>query len=161
VSDSRRWDEQVLGIAAGPDGTATEPATSPDDTAVAAAGGEDAVAELAALPYCFGPAFFLSHLRRYVRDACPSPGEGLPQVEVHLGDGRSLMLCHVVLVTPQWVALSVFDEGHGRHGAMRTDLVPYGLITRISISRGADGGSAIGFDVDRRPNQADAAGVAD
>ncbi|MEK6606693.1 MAG: hypothetical protein AABZ30_03440 [Myxococcota bacterium] len=55
----------------------------------------------------FGPLFFLTQLRGFVRDRCPDPAEGLPVVEVHLPSGEGLDVCHVLGVTPLWVALAV------------------------------------------------------
>lgn len=86
------------------------------------------LAALASAP-CFGPSFFVSQLAPFVRDRCPSPEEGLPRVLIHLTGGELLDVCHVMALSPRWVALAVFDED----ARMRTELVPYGSIARLAI----------------------------
>jgi hypothetical protein len=106
-------------------------------------------------PWCFGPQFFALQLSRFVRDHCPTAEESLPQVELHLASGQILDLCHVIGVAPGWVALAVFT-GRRREGApMRTELVPYGLITRVTVSQGPSSECAIGFDTGREPRVLD------
>lgn len=90
----------------------------------------------------FGPQFFLGHLAAYVRECCPDPSEALPFVHLHLASGEVLDVCHVIGLTPRWVALAVF-EGNSR--AMRTELVPYEAITRVTISPGQAQGTHMGF----------------
>lgn len=96
----------------------------------------------------FGPGFFLGQLRAFARDRCPDPAEGLPSVQVHLASGEVLDLCHVVGLGPAFVALAV-REGEGEAMRMRTELVPYRLIARVSI--GSPGGRHVGFEADRAP----------
>ena len=82
----------------------------------------------------FGPIFFLQHLRGLVRDHCPDPAEGMPSVGLHLMDGSELDICHIVGIDPHWIALAVREPGEeGRQTAMRTELVPYHMITRVAI----------------------------
>lgn len=94
----------------------------------------------------FGPPFFIHHLGAYARDQCPDPSEGLPFVHLHLMDGTVLDLCHVLGLTPRWVALAVYEGGAGSvHPRMRTELVPYEQIIRVSISAGAGQTGHMGF----------------
>lgn len=106
-----------------------------------------------ALP--FGPGFFLGQLRVFARDRCPSSSEELPSVAVHLATGEVLELCHVIGLAPTFVALAIHEDperGRGGPGAMRTELVPYGIITRVTIrSRRGDPGARVGFDASREP----------
>jgi hypothetical protein len=92
----------------------------------------------------FGPVFFLSQLRGLVRERCPDPSEALPAVEIHLQSGVSLEVCHVIGVSPRWVALAVHDEGRPG-GAMRTDLVAYELIVRVSVRAVRPSEPSVGF----------------
>ncbi len=55
--------------------------------------------EAADQAYPFGPSFFLSYLARFVRDRCPESAEHLPTVQILLGDGETLDLCHVIGVS--------------------------------------------------------------
>lgn len=100
----------------------------------------------------FGPLYFLTQLRAFVRDCCPAPEDGLPFVELHLVDGTTLDLCHVVGVAPQWVALAVNDEeladGVRR---MRTEFVPYATILRVTIRPARVESPGIGFFQEGRP----------
>lgn len=89
----------------------------------------------------FGPRFFLSQLAAFVRERCPDPGE-LPRVDLWI-DGEPHTICHVVAIAPRWLALAVWN-GRGDTATMSLEIVPYELISRItigSISRA----HAIGF----------------
>ena len=96
----------------------------------------------------FGPAFFAGHLASLVRERCPDPREGLPGVHVYLHDGECLDLCHVIGFAPLWVALAVWE--HGSH-VMRTELVPYELIARVTIGAPGAQRPGIGFDQSHTP----------
>ncbi|HEU4381998.1 MAG TPA: hypothetical protein VFR85_00745 [Anaeromyxobacteraceae bacterium] len=104
----------------------------------------------AALDAPFGPGFFLGQLRAFARDRCPDPGEGLPAVQIHLATGEVLDLCHVIGLGPTFVALAVL-EGEGEPRRMRTELVPYQLVARVTI-RPAGGRGHVGFDADHAPH---------
>jgi hypothetical protein len=100
----------------------------------------------------FGPEFFRTHLRAFVRDHCQPPGLELPFVHLHLAGGEVLDLCHVVSLTPHWAALAVFEEGGGDSSRrMRTELLPYDLLVRITIRAGPARGAHIGFRQDAPP----------
>lgn len=102
----------------------------------------------------FGPGFFLGQLRAFARERCPDPGEMLPSVELHLATGEVLDLCHVMGLAPAFVALAV-REAHGgaKAGAsMRTELVPYAFITRITIRPVHATGPHVGFNPEHAPD---------
>ncbi len=111
--------------------------------------------EVAALlnPECpFGPSFFLNQLRGFVRERCPDPADRLPVVYLHLGDGEVLDVCHVIGLAPRWLALAVRDtEAQGHPGAMRTELVPYEGIFRVTIRAVRPAETHLGFDQSRIP----------
>lgn len=95
---------------------------------------------------CFGPAFFLTQLGAFVRERCPMPAEVLPVVEVHLVTGDVLDVCHVIGLAPSWLALAVFDVRDAQGPpAMRTELLPYAAILRVTIRAAATGGKRVGF----------------
>jgi hypothetical protein len=96
----------------------------------------------------FGPTFFVGQLGRLVRERCPDPQEGLPSVQLHLHDGERLDLCHVIGFAPYWVALAVRENGSD---AMRTELVPYGSIARVTIGAPRGRGTRVGFDQSHAP----------
>lgn len=91
----------------------------------------------------FGPDFFLGQLRAFARDRCPDPAEGLPVVQLHLMGGEVLDLCHVIGLAPAFVALAVREPGGAV--AMRTELVPYQIITRVTIGSAGEHGR-VGFN---------------
>lgn len=104
----------------------------------------------------FGPDFFVVHLRRFVRDRCPSPGESLPHVSIHLIDGEILELCHVVALSTCWVGLAVFDGEPSGPRTMRTDIVPYPTIQRIVVRASPDGDARAGYELDHEAAAGDA-----
>jgi hypothetical protein len=101
----------------------------------------------------FGPLFFMQNLRGLVRDRCAEPSEAIPSVHVHLMDGDVLDLCHIIGVSPNWIAMAVHEEEHTeRPDQMRTELVPYPLIARVSIQTTRHAGThPIGFNATLDP----------
>jgi hypothetical protein len=114
----------------------------------------DAAAQLQALirevvaRCAFGPGFFAAQLRGLVRERCPDPREGLPSVALYLHDGERLDLCHVIGFAALWVALAVWETGSD---SMRTELVPYESIVRVTIGSPREKGTRVGFDQSRAP----------
>ncbi|MCI0574232.1 MAG: hypothetical protein L0Y66_26170 [Myxococcaceae bacterium] len=100
----------------------------------------------------FGPAFFLTHLGAFVRQQCPDLGEGLPFVHLHLVSGEVLDLCHIIGLTPLFIALAVYEEAVGEDSRiMRTELVPYELFVRVTIHVAEARGPRIGFHQESPP----------
>ncbi len=100
----------------------------------------------------FGPAFFLGQLRAFARERCPEPTEELPQVEVHLATGEALDLCHVIGLAPTYVGLAIREKGRpAGEMRMRTELVPYSMIVRITIRPAHEEGPQVGFNVEHAP----------
>ncbi len=99
----------------------------------------------------FGPLFFLKQLGSFVRDRCPDSAEELPVVHLHLADGEVLDLCHIIGIARSWFVLAV-NEPEGSSGAptMRTELVPYSMVLRVTIHSRRDGGHHAGFDLGHR-----------
>jgi hypothetical protein len=96
----------------------------------------------------FGPQFFLTQLAAFVRDRCPDPRERLPMVELYLNDGEVLQVCHVIGLTPRWVALAVRDQ---ESESMVTVLVPYECIIRFRIHAASPGDRRVGFAQQHAP----------
>jgi hypothetical protein len=71
-------------------------------------------------------------------------------VHVHLSNGDVLDLCHVIGLAPRFVALAVYEGGASAR-VMRTELVPYETIVRVTVRSGAKEGSHIGFSQERAP----------
>jgi hypothetical protein len=96
----------------------------------------------------FGPAFFAKSLAALVRHTCPDPRDALPAVELHLAGGEVLHVCHIIEIEPTWIALAVRDRGSGE---MRTELVPYSSIVRVTVWGSSSEGPRVGFVQDRAP----------
>lgn len=118
--------------------------------------GEDpkprAQAEVIDARWPFGPLFFMSQLRGFIRDRCPDSQNALPELELHLADGQALDVCHVVAISPWWIALAVYEPSPSRGTRqMRTEFVPYGMIARITLALDRGAAGQLGFDVNRAP----------
>lgn len=95
----------------------------------------------------FGPAFFSTRLRAFVRDRCPDPSEALPIVEIALDTGEVIDVCGLA---PLWLALAARAPAQFRETPMRTELVPYATIRRVSIRPVRPGATPMGFDREHR-----------
>lgn len=97
--------------------------------------------------YPFGPAFFMTQLRGFAGEKCPDPAAGLPVVQLHLVDGEVLELCHIIGVTPAWVALAVNEKDHTTSGQhMRTEFVPFEAIARVTLRSSRPESPHLGFE---------------
>lgn len=99
----------------------------------------------------FGPSFFFGQLGQFVRDRCPSAEEHLPLVEIHLTDGETIAVCHIVGIAPRWVMVAVWEKG-GHHDDMAISLIPYEIIQRVHIrTRRETDVATIGFQQAHSP----------
>ncbi|MDQ3547940.1 MAG: hypothetical protein M3439_03890 [Chloroflexota bacterium] len=98
----------------------------------------------------FDRLFFGTILPEHVRaEAAANPGK-VPIIELYLASGAVLDLCHVVRLADTWVAVThfcredVFDD---------TDLafLPYGTITRVSLTMRDAKEREIGFSMTNPP----------
>ncbi|MCC6357400.1 MAG: hypothetical protein IT450_01540 [Phycisphaerales bacterium] len=133
------------------DASASTPATSEEAQSdqINAAGPEfQVLIENAAAQGAFGPVFFLTQLVAFLRDHCADAAEALPSVEIRLHSGENLEICHIIGVDPLYVALAVFDDAEaGGPRAMRTELLPYTAIARVTIRAARPAGPKMGFRV--------------
>lgn len=121
--------------------------TSPDaDNSGRASGSETTSALMVPPGPPFGPSFFLTVLGDRVREQCDRNPESVPVVGLHLADGVILDLCHVAGVGPQWLGARFYRD---RETCTDMDVafVPYGLITRITVSMWHRSQRPLGFDV--------------
>jgi len=119
--------------------------------AAAPAGAAKAATELTRLlesDHPFSPSFFRTHLATFVRDRCPDPAEKLPAVKIHLGDGSILDVCHVMGLTAAYVVLAVDDREVAGAPSMRTEIVPFRQIMRVTIRSIPGDGEHVGFTPD-------------
>jgi len=94
----------------------------------------------------FGLKFFAELLSGRLRASCAAADGEVPQMLLHLGDGVALDVCHITEFAPRWMALMVF-RGDRACAAMDVEIVPYGLITRVTLSGLPSEERRIGFDV--------------
>ncbi|RJQ12384.1 MAG: hypothetical protein C4558_01905 [Dehalococcoidia bacterium] len=96
----------------------------------------------------FGPAFFMSVLKDRVRQQCDQQPEAVPVVELHLGDGTTLDLCHVPGLGPQWIAAEFYRDRETCND-MDLSFIPFALITRVTVSMWHRSQRSVGFDITR------------
>ncbi|MBI4816202.1 MAG: hypothetical protein HY791_08090 [Deltaproteobacteria bacterium] len=96
----------------------------------------------------FGPLFFLEKLADFVRDKSPSPDEGLPLVHLHLADGEVLDLSHVIGMGDHFAAFAVYEGSESPNEKLRTELVPFEMIIRISVRAPESAQPQIGFKLE-------------
>lgn len=100
----------------------------------------------------FGPLFFLTQLAAFVRERCPEAGDRLPRVDLWVAGGEPIRVCHVIAIGPRWVAVAARDrDARDDAMVMRTELIPYELIGRVTIAGDVARGRGMGFDQARRP----------
>lgn len=100
----------------------------------------------------FGPAFFATRLAAFMRDRCPTPEDGLPVVLLHLTDGQVIDVCHVIGLASAWVALAAHAERSEERGPlMRTEVVPYVSILRVTFMTDTRVGERIGYRQESDP----------
>jgi hypothetical protein len=113
---------------------------------------EHAALAEATVRHPFGPGFFLTQLRGFAGEKCPDPALERPVVEIHLGDGETLDLCHIIGVTPSWVALAVQDgDEDDTPRRMRTEFVPFEVIARVTLRSSRPESPHLGFEHGRVP----------
>jgi hypothetical protein len=123
----------------------TPKASDPPTTATLTNHDEQELAQLLRAVRCpFGPHFFMGQLAAFARDRCPAPEEHLPRVDIWVF-GEPLAVCHIVAVSSSWVAVAVRDR-HAHDAEMRTELIPYEAITRVTIGAPVARSRGIGFD---------------
>lgn len=100
----------------------------------------------------FGPGFFLRQLRAFIRDRCPDPSEALPSVQLHLAEGDRVEVCHVIGIAPRWLALAAIEEERPLAApTMRTEIIPYALVSRVTVRPFRPQPGRAGFQVGRDP----------
>lgn len=95
--------------------------------------------------YFFGPSFFTHHLLGFIHERCPEASDRLPILEIHLRDGNILCVCHIILLTPKWLALAVREHGE-KKAPMSTELIPYDSIARLTIRTAHAAETRVGFN---------------
>lgn len=81
----------------------------------------------------FGPEFFRAVLPDRVGTLCAGQPELTPVVELHLADGYTTDVCHVLSLGPDWLVANVFRD---KETCEEMDLIflPYSLVMRVTVS---------------------------
>jgi len=96
----------------------------------------------------FDAAFFATAFRERVGALCKQRPGAAAVVLVQLADGGVLDLCHIELLTRRWMTAAVFRDGSDC-GEMDAALVPYELITRITLSGRKQSERRLGFQLEK------------
>jgi hypothetical protein len=96
----------------------------------------------------FDAVFFATAFRERVGALCKERPGDATVVLVQLADGRVLDLCHIELLAQRWMMAAVFREGSDCK-EMDTALVPYELVTRITLSRRKASERRLGFQLEK------------
>lgn len=96
----------------------------------------------------FNHQFFQTIFAERLRAVCQGHSEEVPVVLLQLADDRELDLCHIELLSPQWMAVAVFRGGPSCE-KMDTVFVPYEMISRVTLSRRDAKDRHVGFQTDR------------
>jgi hypothetical protein len=99
----------------------------------------------------FGRTFFGAQLGIFIRNRCPASTEQLPSVDVHLSDGEVLKVCHVIGLEATWLALAVDDRESVGAASMRTEVIPYDRISRVTIRSFGRSSDHVGFTTGAAP----------
>lgn len=113
----------------------------------------DAIVQAIEAQCPFGPTFFYTQLRGFVRDGCPEASENWPTVELRLRSGECIQICHIIGVAPLYVALAVYEDDKADDPpAMRTELLPFDQIERVTVRPMQHKSPGFGFNVARVPS---------
>jgi hypothetical protein len=98
----------------------------------------------------FDRQFFASILSEHVRaEVAANPGR-VPIIELYLVSGAVLDLCHVVRLADAWVAVAHFCD-EDRFDKTDIAFLPYGTITRVSLTLRDEKEREIGFSTAHAP----------
>lgn len=95
----------------------------------------------------FDAAFFRGVLPGLVKRECAGRPSAVPVVNLHLADGRVLDLCHISHLDAAWFAANHFRDVEACDD-MDIALVPYGLVTSVTLSLHAPASRKLGFRLD-------------
>lgn len=95
----------------------------------------------------FESAFFESVLPDRIRQRCVEQSGHVPVVELHLADGDSLDLCHIVHLADRWL-LVAFYRDPAKCSDMDLAFLGYDTIKRITVSMHDPHSRRLGFNLE-------------
>src|SRR5215210_340528 len=98
----------------------------------------------------FDRQFFQTILPEHVRTTVASHPGRVPVIELLLGNGATLDVCHIVRLSDAWVAVAYFCDDDAYNGYDVT-FVPYVTIARVNLTMKPETERHIGFNTDIAP----------
>jgi len=92
----------------------------------------------------FDAGFYQAVLSDRVAKECEGHPGLVPVVELRLGDGTVLDLCHVIALSERWMSVAFFRNTETCED-MDVTFVPYELVIRVTVSLHLPSHRAIGF----------------
>lgn len=81
----------------------------------------------------FDAMFYQAVLPDRVKAECENCPSEVPVVELHLGSGAVLDLCHILHASGEWMVCRFF-RNPGHDDEMDVAFVPYGLVSLVTVS---------------------------
>ncbi|HEU0075264.1 MAG TPA: hypothetical protein VFS30_14765 [Dehalococcoidia bacterium] len=95
----------------------------------------------------FDASFYAETLPNLVQTECRRQPDKTPVVELRLGDGTTLDVCHVTQLAERWLGVTFFRDAE-KCDDMDVSLLPYELVTRITVSLHHQQTRKLGFSIE-------------
>jgi hypothetical protein len=96
----------------------------------------------------FDGLFYQLVLPETVKQQCEQQAGHVPVVQLHLANGTTLDVCHIVSLGPTWLTVAYFRDP-AESDEVEQALLPYTLVQWISLSFHPPHVRRIGFDVEQ------------
>jgi hypothetical protein len=107
----------------------------------------------------FDAKFYAQTLPDLVRSECRRQPDKTPVVELRLGDGSTLDVCHVAQLAERWLAVTFFRDVENCDD-MDVSFLPYELVARITVSLHLKQSRKLGFSIEDTVKSTATAGTA-
>ena len=94
-----------------------------------------------------GPSFYASVLAERVISECHGDPRNVPVVNLHLANGRTLDVCHIMHLAERWFGVQYFRETE-TCADMDVAFLPYDLVVLVTVSVHRSEERRIGFNVE-------------
>jgi hypothetical protein len=98
----------------------------------------------------FDAEFYRATLPDMLRTQCEGRPEMVPVIELHLANGRTLDVCHILHLGSDWMACAYFRAVETCDD-MDVAFLPYGLVGMITLSLHPLSTRRLGFSVSQAP----------
>ena len=98
----------------------------------------------------FDSAFYTTVFPQLVQQECRRQAEKVAVVELLLGDGGTLDICHVLQLADKWLAVAFFRDPKTCED-MDMAFLPYELVARVTVSFHSPQTRKLGFSVEGGP----------